>query len=283
MRVLSDSLFATFSSRQKSLNPIQVGELVRSRVVDDLAPISKPGVRPARTEEEIKRETEEADREGGEDNSGNQIRDNDEHTSGGTDSEAQKKGVGQDGEQMAGIDSIADSVEDTTASLIMQDPVNVRRGEQWLEVEFKTSLLFSSGRARVSPDAMPMLKELAGLLAEFPNPIQVEGFTDNVPINTTIFPSDWELSAGRAASVVALLAHFGVRPNRMAAVGFGEHRPIAGNDTVEGRSKNRRVVLVIPAEQHGLRDLELKRLSGESSAGGLNPVQPWAEAPGADG
>ena len=165
------------------------------------------------------------------------------------------------------------------ASLINRDLVNVRRGEQWLEVEFKSSLLFSSGRARVARDAVPMIEELAAILTGFPNPLQVEGFTDDIPIKTATFPSNWELSATRAASVVALLADFGVAPHRMAAVGFGEHRPIADNSTPEGRSRNRRVVLVIPAEQQALRQLELGRLSGESSAAGLNTVQPWAEAP----
>ena len=129
------------------------------------------------------------------------------------------------------------------------------------------------------PAFAPMIEELAAILTGFPNPLQVEGFTDDIPIKTATFPSNWELSAARAASVVALLADFGVAPHRMAAVGFGEHRPIADNSTPEGRSRNRRVVLVIPAEQQALRQLELGRLSGESSAASLNTVQPWAEAP----
>jgi len=82
-------------------------------------------------------------------------------------------------------------------------------------------------------------------LKNFPNPIRVEGFTDSVPINTVAFPSNWELSAGRAASVVHLFTNEGVEPRRMASIGFGEYRPIADNSTPEGRNKNRRVVIVV--------------------------------------
>ena len=75
--------------------------------------------------------------------------------------------------------------------------------------------------------------------------IHVEGFTDNVPINNFEFLSNWELSASRAASVVHLFTRLGVEPKRLAAIGYGEFRPVASNDTADGRAKNRRVVLVI--------------------------------------
>ena len=110
-----------------------------------------------------------------------------------------------------------------------------------------------------------MRRSSASSLKLFPNPIQVEGFTDNVPIRTAAYPSNWELSAARAASVVHLFMKAGVNPERMVAIGYGEHRPVAGNETPEGRSKNRRVVLVIPAEDDARRILDLQRLSGEPS------------------
>ena len=87
-----------------------------------------------------------------------------------------------------------------------------------------------------------------------------------MPISTAAFPSNWELSAARAASVVHFLARQGVEPWRMAAVGVGEYRPIADNDTAEGRAANRRVTLVILAGPHG----------GES---GVAEDVPWAEGP----
>jgi chemotaxis protein MotB len=78
-----------------------------------------------------------------------------------------------------------------------------------------------------------------------PNQVQVEGNTDNRPINTEEFPSNWELSAARAASVVHLMTRTGVSPSRMSAVGYAEHRPVADNNTAKGRAANRRVTLVI--------------------------------------
>jgi len=88
---------------------------------------------------------------------------------------------------------------------------------------------------------------LAGILKPLSNYIHVEGFTDNIPINNAIFPSNWELSASRSASVVQLFANSGIDPVRLAAIGFGEFHPIADNNTPEGRRKNRRVVLAIKA------------------------------------
>ena len=92
-----------------------------------------------------------------------------------------------------------------------------------------------------------MLRGLAEILGPMPNRIHVEGFTDNLPIKTSVYPSNWELSAARAGSVVRLFELYGVDPSRLAAIGFGEHRPVADNTTADGRARNRRVVLVILA------------------------------------
>jgi chemotaxis protein MotB len=98
--------------------------------------------------------------------------------------------------------------------------------------------------------------------------VRVEGFTDNLPIRSAAYPSNWELSAGRAASVVHLFMDTGIEPARMAAVGFGEHQPVADNETEQGRRRNRRVNLVILADQdpRQLRDLPEAR-SGSTNAG----------------
>jgi chemotaxis protein MotB len=91
------------------------------------------------------------------------------------------------------------------------------------------------------------VSKLAEVLAEVPNAVRVEGYTDDRPINTYQFPSNWELSAARAASVVHLFVGDGIPPERLAMIGYGEFRPIADNATQEGRNANRRVLLIILA------------------------------------
>ncbi len=121
----------------------------------------------------------------------------------------------------------------------------VRRTDFWIEVEIKTDILFPSASAQLEPNAVGVIEKLGEALAPFPNPIRVEGHTDNRPIKTVAFISNWELSAARAGSVVRVLASKGVEPGRLAVIGYGENRPTHPNDTVEGRNSNRRVVVVI--------------------------------------
>ncbi|MEA5444279.1 flagellar motor protein MotD [Gammaproteobacteria bacterium AB-CW1] len=147
-----------------------------------------------------------------------------------------------------GLEQIADEMRDAMSALIDEDLVEIRGSEFYIEIEIKADILFPSGVAELSPSARPILGQVAEVLEPFPNPIQVEGHTDNVPIDTERFPSNWELSAGRAASVVHLFRDQGIEPMRLAVVGLGEHRPIASNETAEGRNRNRRVVLTVLAD-----------------------------------
>ena len=112
----------------------------------------------------------------------------------------------------------------------------------------KSKMLFESGSARLSRQALQALRKITRIIKPLTNSIHVEGYTDNIPIDTLFFPSNWELSAARAASVVHLFARFGVNPSRLAAIGYGEYQPIADNTTEEGRSTNRRIVLIILAK-----------------------------------
>ena len=143
------------------------------------------------------------------------------------------------------LNKIAARVENSLSQLINKNLVYVKKHALWIEVEIKSSILFSSGSSYLSDDSRPLLKELAEVLNQYGNQIQVEGFTDNLPITTSEFPSNWELSTSRAASVVRLLSKEGVDPKRMSAVGYGEFRPMASNSTPLGRSKNRRVKIII--------------------------------------
>jgi chemotaxis protein MotB len=118
----------------------------------------------------------------------------------------------------------------------------------WLEIEINADILFPSGAGEFAPAAEPVLDKLAEVLKPFPNPIRVEGHTDDRPIRTAAFPSNWELSAARAASVVHQFMRQGVDPLRLEIVGFGEFHPRQGNDTTEGRNANRRVVVLVLEE-----------------------------------
>ena len=105
--------------------------------------------------------------------------------------------------------------------------------------------LFSSGDARLGTEAVRALTAVAKILAPTDFPITVEGYTDNTPINTPQFPSNWELSGVRASSVVRLFIDNGVLANRLTATGYADQRPVVDNDTAEGRARNRRVAITI--------------------------------------
>ena len=107
-------------------------------------------------------------------------------------------------------------------------------------------VLFESGSATVKPESYPLLDDVAGVLAGIPNPLTIEGHTDNVPITGGPFPSNWELSTARATAVLrTLIDHYGFAPPRLSAAGYADQHPIASNDTPDGRAANRRVEIVV--------------------------------------
>lgn len=225
-RVLSDSLVAAFRSAPRSIDPVQLGEIQRTvdsgsqSVVGEPSLIALPiPVVPDVVSESGLQQSRPQPRPPG--------------------------AAGPAGYVDPGVQRIAEAIVEAMGGLIRDDLIRVRRDERWLEVEIRSSILFPSGSARLTPDSFPILEQLAKILVPFPNPIHVEGFTDNVPISTVQYLSNWELSAARAASVVHLFTDYGVEPGRMAAIGYGEYKPVAPNDTPEGRARNRRVVLVI--------------------------------------
>ena len=159
------------------------------------------------------------------------------------------------------LQQIASSMRDAFGDLIASEQLTVRGNELWVEIELNSSLLFPSGDAVPNEMAFTLIEKVAKILAPYENPVHVEGFTDNLPINTAQYPSNWELSSARAASIVRMLAMDGVNPGRMAAVGYGEFQPVADNATAEGRARNRRVVLVVS------RNLDVRRsISGVGSS-----------------
>lgn len=140
---------------------------------------------------------------------------------------------------------LAATIEDMLGAYVEQDLVDVNYTQNRVRVNMKDKMLFDSGSSTLSNTAVTVLRDISRVISTVPNQIEVEGNTDNRPIHTEEFPSNWELSAARAASVVHLMTRLGVEPGRMSAIGYGEHRPVAGNDSEAGRAKNRRVTLVI--------------------------------------
>lgn len=136
-------------------------------------------------------------------------------------------------------------VEEALAPFGQQGDVKVRETSDWLEVELGSEVLFASGSAVLNPAALPMLEQLAVVIADMGYPARIEGFTDDVPLVGGPFGSNWGLSAARAASIAERLAAARVAPDKLAAVGYGEFRPVADNATAEGRRRNRRVVVAI--------------------------------------
>lgn len=156
------------------------------------------------------------------------------------------------------------SMEETAARLdkrlkkwVKQGMVAVKGNEKWLEVEIRSSLLFTSGAASLTTSSRDVLKELSEVFKSSDSPLYVSGYTDDIPIATRRFPSNWELSTARAASVVRLFAEEGISASRMGAIGYAEFRPVVQNTSDANRQRNRRVVI--------------RMLSGEDVFAGTSP------------
>lgn len=143
------------------------------------------------------------------------------------------------------IAQISNQVNEKFSQLINDQLIKVTSNEFWLQIELNDSILFPSAAAEPSQQAQLIFSEIAEILKNYKNPIQIEGFTDNIPISNSRYPTNWELSSARATAIVKWLASQGVEPERLAAVGYGEFQPVASNDTAEGRAQNRRVAVMV--------------------------------------
>ena len=223
-RVLSDSMIAAFHGAPKSIRPVNLGEKEPGKGGDK--PLT--GITPTVF---IKLKDDKSTRDGN-----LQPRD-------------PTKSEGMRSADLPGaLIRMQRQVQDAMQALIDAKLVTVRRENMWLEIEINADILFPSGAGEFAPTAEPVLDKLAEVLKPFPNPIRVEGHTDNRPIRTASFPSNWELSAARAASVVHQFTRQGIDPLRLEIVGFGEFHPRQPNDTSEGRNANRRVVVLVLEE-----------------------------------
>lgn len=136
----------------------------------------------------------------------------------------------------------------------MEAKVQIRQESRGVVIELKENVLFESGKVDLIPESIPILKKVAGLLNKFPNDVIVEGHTDNLPIRSGYYQSNWELSTDRAVKVVRYFTDTEkLEGKRFTAVGCGEYKPIDTNDTNEGRKNNRRVniLIVTPDKESG--------------------------------
>lgn len=163
------------------------------------------------------------------------------------------------------------------ASLLENGQVKLIRSTAGLGVEINARVLFAPGQATVQEGSGRVLEAVARALKETDHRIQVEGHTDSIPILTERFPSNWELSAVRASSVVRLLIGNGVEAARLTALGYGDNRPVETNDTEEGRMRNRRVTVLIlsalpDAESDGFPETSPETLPDRMPDGHAEPA-----------
>jgi chemotaxis protein MotB len=144
--------------------------------------------------------------------------------------------------------NMAKEISEALAPLVKEGQVRITEGALGITVDINASVLFAPGDARLDIRAVQALVAVAQILAPTDFPVTVEGHTDNTPINTPQFPSNWELSGMRASSVVRLFVDSGVDPRRLTATGFADQRPVDDNATPEGRSRNRRVAITIESK-----------------------------------
>ncbi|MBC3795705.1 flagellar motor protein MotB [Acetobacterium tundrae] len=128
----------------------------------------------------------------------------------------------------------------------LQNQVTVNMGDIGVWITFKDYVLFDSGSTAIKPETVNILTDLGGILKTVDNYVRIEGYTDNVPIQNSIYSNNWDLSVMRASKVLDLIVtNSGFPSEKISAIGYGEYRPVATNDTEDGRSKNRRVDIVI--------------------------------------
>ncbi|WP_415879276.1 flagellar motor protein MotD [Methylomonas sp. TEB] len=157
------------------------------------------------------------------------------------------------------LDEVSQEFQRALQPFVESQLVGIKQHDFWVELEMNSELLFASGKAELSSKAVPVLQKVAEAVRDVPNVINVEGYTDNVPISTGFYPSNWDLSSARATSVVKELVKNNIPATRLSAVGYGEFHPIADNKDEEGRFKNRRVVLVLMSQafaRYGMTDDE---------------------------
>ncbi|MEW6559893.1 MAG: flagellar motor protein MotD [Pseudomonadota bacterium] len=178
------------------------------------------------------------------------------------------------------LEGVARQIESLLSSLIRKGDVQVRMTPLGVVIDIHDTVLFASGQAELTPQAQELLDQIAQVLHGVDYPIQVNGYTDDRPINTPLYRSNWALSSARAVSVVEMFIAQGVRPEQLVAAGYGQYHPVASNDTAKGRAANRRVsvVIVSPLSHANVNETPIVPAQAPAQpagpAGELTPVTP---------
>ncbi|MBV9552022.1 MAG: OmpA family protein [Alphaproteobacteria bacterium] len=167
-------------------------------------------------------------------------------------------------QRVQGLDSAYAELTKALSQLIGNGQVHVSLQSLGVVIDINETLLFNSGKAELTPTALPLIDQIARILVGLHYQIQVNGFTDNVPIHNAQFDSNWDLSATRAISVVKRFVAAGIDPTLMVGAGFGEYHPVGPNDTLDGRASNRRVSIVVVSPIEGT-DPAKTRLLGSTT------------------
>jgi len=141
--------------------------------------------------------------------------------------------------------NVAKDIMEVLAPLVREGKVKLLETSRGVTIEINDSILFAPAQAKLQAASVSAMQAVAQVLANSDFPITIEGHTDNLPINTAAFPSNWELSAVRATTVLRLFNDSGVGAERLTAIGYGDTRPVETNTSVEGRARNRRVSILI--------------------------------------
>jgi chemotaxis protein MotB len=180
-------------------------------------------------------------------------------------------------QQREKMKDVAKDILEVMAPLIEQGKVRVIETSRGVTIEINDSILFSPGQALLQPLMVKAMRAIAEVIAASDFPITIEGHTDNVPINTLQFPSNWELSAVRATTVLRLFADAGVAAERLTAIGYADTRPVEPNLLADGRARNRRVSILIDSaipEKGTEVNLERPSVARPPVAVPVNPPSP---------
>ncbi len=160
-------------------------------------------------------------------------------------SKAQEAAKQQQREKMR---HVARELLEVMAPLIEQGKVRILETSRGVSIEINDSILFSPGQALLQPAMVKAMQSVAEVLVAAEFPITIEGHTDNIPIKNAQFPSNWELSAVRATTVLRLFIDAGVAAERLTAIGYADTRPVEPNVLADGRARNRRVTILIDSD-----------------------------------